>query len=126
MATKFQRIQITDENHFKSVVKASDDPRLFIVDVYSAWCGPCNAVVPTLKSLALTLENFVDRCCCVAADAALVPELASLGGSSTPKFLLYKDGVVVEQITGANAPLLKQKIEELAPPLEPGGLTAFS
>ncbi|CDJ46197.1 hypothetical protein, conserved [Eimeria brunetti] len=126
MATKFERIQITDENHFKSLVKANDDPRLFVVDVHAGWCGPCNAVLPTLKSLSLTLENFADRCCCVAADAALVPELAAAGASATPKFLLYKDGVLLEEIQGANAPLLKQKIEELAPPLEGGGMNAFS
>lgn len=126
MADKLERVEITDEHHFKDVVRAADDPRLFIVDVYPSWCGPCKAILPTLKSFFSTMDNFTDRCCYVTADAALVPELSSHGTTSMPKFLLYKDGAIVAEVTGANAPLLKQKIEELAPPSDPGSLAAFS
>lgn len=125
MADKLERIHITDEHHFKAVVRAADDPRLFIVDVFSSWCGPCKAILPTLKSISSTMDNFTDRCCFVVADAALVPELSNHGATSTPKFLLYKDGAVVAEVAGANAPQLKQKIEELAPPCEPRNLASF-
>ncbi|OEH79214.1 thioredoxin-1 [Cyclospora cayetanensis] len=126
MADRLERIQIADELHFKEVVKSPNDPRLFIVDVYSAWCGPCNAVIPTVKALADSMDNFSDRCCYLTADAALVPELATPGATSIPKFLLYKNGAVLESITGANAPLLKQKIEELAPTSETSDLPDIS
>lgn len=116
MADKLERIQITDDHHFRDVVRASDDPRLFIVDVFAPWCGPCKAILPTLKSLASTMDNFTERCCFLTVDATLVSELTSHGVTSMPKLLLYKDGAVVAQVTGANAALLKQKVEELAPP----------
>ncbi|KAL8435423.1 hypothetical protein Efla_005164 [Eimeria flavescens] len=119
-------IQILDEKHFKDVVRGADDPRLFIVDVFPSWCGPCKAVLPTLKSISTTMESFADRCCFVVADAALVPELAAHGTSSMPKFLLYKDGAIVAEVVGANAPLLKQKIEDLAPAVDPRSLATFA
>ena len=126
MAEKLERILVTDEHHFKDMVKAADDPRLFIIDVFSSWCGPCNAILPTLKSLFATMENFSDRCSYLACDAALVPELSKDGASSMPKFFLYKDGNKVAEIIGANAPLLKQKVEELAPPCDATSLEVFT
>ncbi|KAL8274631.1 hypothetical protein Esti_001460 [Eimeria stiedai] len=126
MGEKIEGIQITDEAHFKHVVRAADDPRLFIVDVFPSWCGPCKAILPTLKSIASTMDSFTDRCCFVTADAALVPELANQTSSSMPRFLLYKDGAMIAQVIGANAPLLMKKIEELAPPVDSGTLGTFA
>ncbi|CDJ39272.1 hypothetical protein, conserved [Eimeria tenella] len=119
MAEKVERVEIENETHFEELVKAADDPRLFVIDLYCSWCGPCNAVLPTLRDLLLTLDGFRERCCFAAAAAAAVPELAALGASATPKFLFFKDGTLLAQVLGANAPQLKQKIEELLPPLQP-------
>lgn len=117
MALKLNITKVSDETQFKSLVMEGSDSRLFVVDVYSGWCGPCKAILPTFKSICLELENYEDRVCFVQADASLVPQLASFGGTSEPNFILYKDGAIVAQISGANAPLLQQKIFDLVPPL---------
>ncbi|CDJ69742.1 hypothetical protein, conserved [Eimeria necatrix] len=119
MADKVERVEIKSETHFEELVKAAEDPRLFVVDLYCCWCGPCNAVLPALRDLLLRVEAFPERCCFAAAAAAALPQLAAaLGASATPKFLFFRDGVLQAQVLGANAPQLQQKILELLPPLQ--------
>lgn len=153
MGDKLERITITDSHHFMELIikAAADDPRLFIIDVFSSWCGPCSSILPTMKTLFSSLDNFNDRCCYVACDAAFLPDTTTNNNnnnnnnsnvsnnnnntisinnhsktnwnykhkpSSMPKFLLVKEGIIIDEINGANAPLLKQKIEKYAPPCD--------
>ncbi|PFH38620.1 hypothetical protein BESB_009620 [Besnoitia besnoiti] len=114
-APKVVQTAVTDEEHFKSLVYAPEEPRLFVVDVFTAPWGPCKIMLPAFASLAPLIDDFEERCQLLTADAALVPELNKHSATSRPKFLFYKDGALVKEITGADAPAVTKAIFSLVP-----------
>ncbi|KEP63732.1 UNVERIFIED_CONTAM: thioredoxin domain protein [Hammondia hammondi] len=116
MATaKAIQTPVNDEEHFKSLVYNSEDPRLFVVDVFTAAWGPCQILLPALSNLVPLIDDFEERCQLLTVDSALVPELSKYHGTSQPKFLFYKDGTIVKEITGADAPAITKAVFALIP-----------
>eukprot|EP00913_Durusdinium_trenchii_P013950 g13098.t1 len=47
-----------DMEEFKAQVYKARCKKLHIVDVYTAWCGPCLSIVPTFKNLQMNIDYF--------------------------------------------------------------------
>jgi len=86
----------TDLN-FKSEVLDSD--KVVLVDFWAVWCGPCMMLGPVIEELA---ADYADR--------AVIAKLnvdensataAKYGIRSIPSLLIYKNGVVVDQMLGS-------------------------
>mmetsp|Transcript_105434 Transcript_105434/g.183376 ORF Transcript_105434/g.183376 Transcript_105434/m.183376 type:complete len:127 (+) Transcript_105434:78-458(+) len=103
---------------FQERISDEESNMLHIVDVYTGWCGPCNALVPTLQGLQLKVESFEDRCSFTQVDRKLYPEYAErFSETSKPRFLFYKAGQEVAFIEGVKGPALLQTIQENLHPL---------
>lgn len=72
-----------------------------LVDFWAPWCAPCKVVGPILESIR---EEFVDKLEVVAVNVN-ENENEALSAKynirNIPALLLFKDGVVVDQIVGA-------------------------
>ncbi len=89
-------IQVSDADFDETVLK-NDLPVL--VDFWAAWCGPCRAIAPVIDQLAEEYDGKV-----VIAKMNVDENPATPGRfniRAIPTLILFKDGSVVEQITGA-------------------------
>lgn len=92
--------------NFDELVKSSDKPAL--VDFTATWCGPCQLLKPTINKLSAEYEGVavigkVD----VEAHPGLAQEHQA---NAIPLLVFYKDGKVVERLTGLQS---EEKIREV-------------
>ncbi len=96
----------TDAN-FKTEVLESKTP--VFVDFWAPWCGPCQMMGPLVDELAKENEGKN-----VKIGKCNVDENSETAGAynvmSIPTFLLFKDGEVVDQVTGG---VQKEKLKEM-------------
>ncbi len=96
---------VTDAT-FEGEVLKSETPVL--VDFWAEWCAPCRAIAPIVKELA---EEYGEKIKVVKINIDDSPQTpGSYGIRSIPTVLAFKDGQVVNQLTGVRP---KADFEEL-------------
>jgi len=96
---------VTDTT-FEGEVLQSDKPVL--VDFWAEWCAPCRAIAPIVKEIA---DDHSDKLKVVKVNIDDSPQTpGTYGIRSIPTVLVFKDGQVVSQLTGARP---KGDFEEL-------------
>jgi len=89
-------INVTD-SAFESTVIKNDLPCL--VDFWAPWCGPCKAIGPVIDQLAEEFEGKVKITKMNVDDNPETP--GKFGIKAIPTLILFKNGEVLGQITGA-------------------------
>jgi thioredoxin 1 len=89
-------IHVTDAE-FESQVLKADKPVL--VDFWASWCGPCLAIAPVVEELAGEYDGKVMVAKMDVDKSPATP--GKYGIRAIPTLIIFKDGQVVEQITGA-------------------------
>ncbi|MBW1980018.1 MAG: thioredoxin [Deltaproteobacteria bacterium] len=88
--------EVTDEG-FEGDVLKSDMPVL--VDFWAPWCGPCRAIAPVVEELAVEYDGKLKVGKCNVDENPKTP--GQFGIRAIPTLILFKEGKVTEQITGA-------------------------
>jgi thioredoxin 1 len=93
-----QPVAVTDANFATAVLAA---PRPVLVDFGAEWCGPCVAVAPVIRSLAL---EYADRLTVATVDIDAAPQLAArYGVRSVPTVMLLEGGQIRRVLVGARS-----------------------
>ncbi|MFH0856182.1 MAG: thioredoxin [Candidatus Omnitrophota bacterium] len=102
-------IQHFTDSNFRKEVLESNVP--VVVDFWANWCGPCKMIGPVVEELA---KEYTGKVKIGKLDVDTNPQSASTYGiMSIPSLIFFKNGKVMEQVTGAlNKASLKKKIEE--------------
>lgn len=102
-------LYLTAENFEEEVLKSTVP---VLVDFYADWCGPCQALAPTIDALAEKYQGKA-KICKVNVDQHRKLAM-SYKVMSIPTMFFFKNGAVVEQITGALPQVtLEQKLDSL-------------
>lgn len=89
-------IHVTDQD-FEAEVLKSDIPCL--VDFWAPWCGPCKAIGPVVTELADEFSGKVRIAKMNVDESPATP--GKYGIRAIPTLILFKDGEVLDQVTGA-------------------------
>jgi thioredoxin 1 len=87
---------VTDST-FDSTVLQSSLPVL--VDFWAPWCAPCRALAPVIEELSTEYEGQISIMKMNVDENPVTP--GKFGIRAIPTLILFKDGLVVEQMTGA-------------------------
>lgn len=82
-----------NQDNFDDVISSD----IVLVDFFATWCGPCKMLSPILEEMAS--ERSLIKIVKVDIDEAM--DLARRYGiMSVPTMLLFKDGKLLDQVTG--------------------------
>lgn len=95
--------ELTDTNYAEFV-----NQPLSLVDIWAPWCKPCTQISPIIDQLSI---DFVGKISVGKLNADNCPNIINeLGIRGIPTILIYKNGEIVDRITGMTT---KSKLSEM-------------
>lgn len=89
-------VQLTDANFDSEVINYNG---VVLVDFWAGWCGPCRAIAPVIDEIAREYAGKAKIAKLNVDENQVTPGKFNI--RAIPTMIIFKDGKVVDQITGA-------------------------
>ncbi|XP_065222802.1 uncharacterized protein LOC135847269 isoform X2 [Planococcus citri] len=100
------QIDVTTDEEWNKLMERQG---LVVIDIYSEWCGPCTAMVSSLKKLKLEIGS--DYLHFALAKSNTIDALKRFRDKSEPMWMFIASGHLVNLMFGVDAPNLFQMIK---------------
>ena len=112
---------VEDAERIAALVEESQT-KLVIIDVHATWCGPCEALKPTLNKIALDYTQSTERItfasCAIDKFGSQLQEtlpsetnLSLEKNGCLPIMLVYRFGSCIGTLVGVDGPALQSLVE---------------
>ena len=110
MIAKHYALDIKGEEDFAARVEAASAQRVIVVDFWAEWCAPCKVLGPVLDKV---VRSYAGKAVLAKVNVDENQQLAGeFGIRSIPTLLVFKKGIVADQMVGAiSKDDLKAKLE---------------
>uniref|UniRef100_K3X3H0 Thioredoxin domain-containing protein n=1 Tax=Globisporangium ultimum (strain ATCC 200006 / CBS 805.95 / DAOM BR144) TaxID=431595 RepID=K3X3H0_GLOUD len=105
-------VKVTSDEQWKELLeKNASSGKAMIVDFWASWCQPCMAIAPFFEALSAKYPSVVF----VKVDADEMEEITNaFDVSALPTFKVFKQGKVVDELSGAIQSALESTIAKHA------------
>ena len=90
-----EKVQTLTDGNFEQTINGG---KVVLGDFWADWCGPCRRLAPTVDQLATDYDGKMVVAKMNVDENPYTPNRFSVRG--IPTLLLFKGGVVVEQVVG--------------------------
>ena len=88
--------QVTDASFVDDVLNQKG---VVVVDFWAPWCGPCRGLAPVIDEIAQEYAGRANVYKMNVDDSPMTP--GRFGIRAIPTLIVFKNGEIVEQVTGA-------------------------
>ncbi|OGM42500.1 thioredoxin [Aspergillus bombycis] len=106
-------MSVTALNSLTEFQTLINSDQVVIIDFWATWCGPCRAISPVFEQLASIPEFSSIKF--VKVDTDEQQDIAEeVGIRSLPTFMVFQNGIKVDELVGASPPGLEQLVRRHA------------
>ncbi|SCM08039.1 thioredoxin-like protein [Plasmodium chabaudi chabaudi] len=103
--------EIQNEEEYKQLFNEKND-MLYIIDVYTKWCGPCLITFEIINKIYKHNYVFCESVKIFSVCAQTVASLKNYDNNSMPFYIILKNGEIIQQVQGCNTPYIFSLINE--------------